>query len=393
MTVIPPSALSARLPSLTGMRFLAALLVFMCHVATSQLVDAPGLNRSLAENAAQLGWVGVSFFFILSGFVLTWTARAGDTPRLFIRRRLTKVYPNHLVTWVAGTAFLATAGTVTVFGVLPSLGLIQAWFPIPAVTFGPNDPSWSLCAELVFYLLCPWLLPLVNRIPAGWLWKVAGVLVLVLALIPVVAQLLPEQPLMTYYQGPSCKVSACEGTSWWHYWFVYIVPVSRLPEFLLGMVISRVVALGKQPSLRPGTAALLLIPGYAVMVALPDAYGMVWPTAIPLALVVMASASADLTGRSWMGGRTMVRLGELSFAFYMVHLLVLRHGPLAAGSGKLWSPAAAVALVGLSAALTLAAAWLLHVLVEQPVMRRWSRPRRIAPPPQASAAQPGQRVP
>ncbi|MGV9878699.1 acyltransferase family protein [Streptomyces sp. NPDC003006] len=75
------SNLQKRLPSLTGMRFIAALLVFLAHISIENLWDEPEVNDSLTHTVNRLGWVGVGFFFILSGFVLTWSARPQDTTR------------------------------------------------------------------------------------------------------------------------------------------------------------------------------------------------------------------------------------------------------------------------------------------------------------------------
>ncbi len=59
---------------------------------------------------------------------------------------------------------------------VPSLFLIQAWFPAEDVFFGTNGPSWSLAAELLFYLSFPWLARWVRAIPERRLWLCAGLL-------------------------------------------------------------------------------------------------------------------------------------------------------------------------------------------------------------------------
>ena len=81
------SDLPSRLPSLTGLRFLAAAAVTAYHAAPI-LAD-----RSALPKVASLGYVGVSFFFVLSGFVLTWSGAAGLKPREFYRRRLARIAP------------------------------------------------------------------------------------------------------------------------------------------------------------------------------------------------------------------------------------------------------------------------------------------------------------
>lgn len=77
-----PRPRAVRLPSLTGMRFPAALLVFLFHVSLPAGWLMPGdANSTLfARLVEQAGGVGVTFFFVLSGFVLTWSAREGTRP-------------------------------------------------------------------------------------------------------------------------------------------------------------------------------------------------------------------------------------------------------------------------------------------------------------------------
>src|SRR3954471_24963080 len=87
-------------------------------------------------------------------------------------------------------------------------------------------------------------------------------------------------------------------------------------------------------------------------------------------MLIPAAATADLDGRpSILGRRVVVRLGELSFSFYMVHILVARateffipHRPhFAPGKAAL----VAVVLFGLSLALS----WVLYEWVENPGKR------------------------
>ncbi|MFF3018269.1 acyltransferase family protein [Streptomyces sp. NPDC057939] len=370
-----PSAVSAdgsRLPSLTGMRFIASLMVFVCHAAVYGIFNDKDLGAALVTYVSKLGFVGVGFFFILSGFVLTWSARDTDRPLTFWRRRLAKIFPNHLVTWAAGLLLMTWIGgyAATVSNTVPSFFLIQAWFPVEDVFFGTNGPSWSLAAELLFYLSFPWLVRWVRAIPAQRLWTWAGILFAGVVLVALASQLLPSDPEMPYYP-----------ISWYQYWFVYCLPLTRLLEFALGIVMARIVQTGRWIPLSLGGALLTLIPGYALTVWLPDAYGIVAPTVIPLALVVAAGAAADVKGTSSpFRGRTMVRLGELSFAFYMVHMLVMWYGPMGRVPGRTWDTLPALGMIALTFALTTAAAWLLYRFVEVPAVRRFSNTRKRPQP-------------
>ena len=78
------------LGSLTGLRFVAALLVFGRHAL---LLFAGTPVAGVASVVLLPASAGVSFFFVLSGFVLAWCHRSEDSPRSFYRRRFARIYP------------------------------------------------------------------------------------------------------------------------------------------------------------------------------------------------------------------------------------------------------------------------------------------------------------
>src|SRR5262245_62142748 len=87
-TGAPPVSRAVRLPrveSLTGLRWWAAFFVF-CHHMTN-LAPLP------IYDFLKYGTSGVTFFFVLSGFVLTWSARPGTKIRTFYRRRFARIFP------------------------------------------------------------------------------------------------------------------------------------------------------------------------------------------------------------------------------------------------------------------------------------------------------------
>ncbi|MFE9747533.1 acyltransferase family protein [Saccharothrix saharensis] len=348
-TVAP--LLPARLPSLTGLRFLAAFVVFGFHLHAGGLFAGTGAEGVLAVLLGQ-GATGVGFFFLLSGFVLTWSAREGLPATVGMRRRAARVLPNHVVVWVVVFAGLAWLGGVSVLSGVLGLFLLQAWVPVQAVYFGVNTPAWSLSCEAAFYTAFAWLLALVDRVPPKRLWAVAIGLMAAVVAVPALALPLPDGL---------------------EYWFVYVFPVTRALEFVLGMVLARIVRAGRWLRLAPWQAGTFAVAGYVASGHLPGTFGFVAGTVVPLALLIPAVATADLTG-SWSPWRhrAAVFLGEVSFAFYLVHQVVLRaveaFGP---------QDATLAAAIGLSAAalgVSLVLAWLLHRLVERPAQRRLLRP-------------------
>ncbi|MHC0432260.1 acyltransferase family protein [Streptomyces sp. O3] len=359
---------SAGLPSLTGLRFYAAMAVFLYHVTSPQLSPFSGQT---AHDAARLfgiaGGLGVSFFFILSGFILTWSARPTDTSGLFMRRRLVKLFPNHLVTLVVALLVFAAGATASWEHWLPNLFLVQTWSWDPAVSFSINAPSWSLGCELLFYLCFPLLHRAVQAISAArlWAWTVAfaGAIVAVPAFAYAV---LPGEVRI-----PGWQVSEVQN------WFVYQLPPVRMLEFVLGMLLARIVLTDRWVGVRLWQAVLLCGAAYAVALNVPYLYALSAVWAIPLGLLIPAAAVADVRGRrSPFRGRAMRWLGEVSFAFYLLQAIVLIGGSKYLGAQAGYGFAEAVGLCLLAWVITTVLAYALYTLVERPAMKHLSRPRR-----------------
>lgn len=372
---------SGRLDSLTGLRFVAAFLVFVYHCTVLSVFADSGVQSAYSFWAGNAGALGVSFFFVLSGFVLTWSAQPGDRPRRFWRRRAVKVLPNHVAAYALALVLLLAAGaSIHPGSALATLFLVHSWIPDPHfVATSINGVTWSLSAEVVFYLLFPFvLLPLVTRIRESRLWYAFAGVAAAALLMPVVAlTLLPADPPSPFMPD----------TSWPQMWFTHFFPLVRGLEFVLGMVMARIVLSGRWFNLGIAPAALLAGLVYVVSLQLPTIYGFASVYPLPLSFLIAAAATADTRGRpTWLKSRPMVWLGDISYAFFLLHLFVILN--LHAGLGGDWAANASqrpawstpVALLFLVGALLfcLALAGLLHRFVEVPAMRRWSGSRRWA---------------
>jgi peptidoglycan/LPS O-acetylase OafA/YrhL len=97
-------------------------------------------------------------------------------------------------------------------------------------------------------------------------------------------------------------------------------------------------------------------------------------TALPIALLVPAAAVADVNGsRSVFRTRIMMWLGDVSFAFYLWHRMVLKYGHMWLGEAR-WGTAEALLLLVAGYGVTLLLSALMHRFVEIPMMRRFSKP-------------------
>ncbi|MHA7133373.1 acyltransferase family protein [Oerskovia turbata] len=335
-----------QLPSLTSVRALAAAAVLVFHLDYWDVLDIPG---------AFYGSTGVALFFVLSGFILTWTADPTRSLGGFYVRRVARIYPDHLVTLVIALVVALVVGSTAVSGpvVGANLLLVQAWSFDPTVAYGLNGVAWSLSCELAFYLAFPFLLPLLRR----WSPRVRLAVALGMLAVPMVATIVSP----TTYQ------------------VLYHFPPARFPEFVLGVVAGLAFVEGRRSRL--GWAWLVGILAAVLVVAqLTHATEAVARVALvlPFTLLLLVLAERDLRGtRSVLTTRAMLVAGAASYAFYLVHELVIRRVLDSPLTGVL-----AAVVVTVAASL---AAYALYRWVEEParhlIVRRWTarRSRRRSP--------------
>ncbi|MEJ2885814.1 acyltransferase family protein [Actinomycetospora aeridis] len=359
------------LRSLTGLRFIAAFAVFLFHTGLSMNpmnLTGPAVSPFADDTVAHwyelifsnAGFVGVSIFFVLSGFVISWSARPGHSAGGFIRRRLMKVFPNHVVMWaVVLLLFASQRADWAVW--LPNLFLVHAWIPDLTIALGVNMPAWSLGSELLFYLLFPLLIGPISRLRGNRLWVWAGVMVAGLVLYKIAAMTVVPDGGDGVAVEPDLR-----------YWFGYIFPVGRLFEFGLGALLARVVLSGMRLPLRPLSAALLSVVAYVATLFVPAQFALNLVTVVPVALLVAALAAADVQGtRTGLANPLFVWFGKVSFGFYLVQVVTIFYLRDVTGAPQFSTPVAVLVLIGLFAT-SLLGGWLLHRFVEMPMMRRWA---------------------
>lgn len=147
-----------RLNALTGLRTFAAINIVFFHFSNPQWfgVLAPVVNA---------GYASVSFFILLSGYVLAYNyaarARAGQLDvRRFYEARFTRLYPIYLLSlllaWrVIPQEYGAHSHAMFWTGIVLTPLLLQGW--IPEIATFANTPAWTMSAESFYYLLFPWI--------------------------------------------------------------------------------------------------------------------------------------------------------------------------------------------------------------------------------------------
>jgi peptidoglycan/LPS O-acetylase OafA/YrhL len=362
-----PAALN-KLPSLTGLRWLAAFMVFGFHIGTLQVIQHPRPHH-LWDLVFGQGASGVSFFFILSGVVLVWSARPTDTKRAFWQRRFAKIFPNHAATWAVVIILMILWGDYIAKKVaLANLFLLHTWINRPNYPFSVNTVSWSLGCEAFFYLCLPFALPLLKRARTRTLYVAAAVLPLVIYSMTPLDHLLPASQQA---------------------WFIYMAPPVRSFEFWLGAVVGELLVrrAWRGPGLWTSTAVFVGV--YTANHWIPDQFHTV-DLSIAYTLLIAGAATTDLSGQpSPWRSRPLVWLGEISFAFYLVHVQLIGntirylHGP---GIG--WSTPHAPFVIAAFLVTAVFLSWLLFTGVEKPMMKLLGprrRPRNAAPAPARAA--------
>src|SRR4051812_27059916 len=156
-----------KLNPLTSLRFLAAGMIVIHH-----LRGAFGIPHDFCEPFALDN--GVSFFFVLSGFILTYvySARPRLEKRRFLLARLARLWPAHVGAFgvMALLAWDGVRNQFTVWKFLANLALVHAWIPLREYNFSFVGPSWSISTEFGFYLCFLWL---VRNWDRTWWWKLA----------------------------------------------------------------------------------------------------------------------------------------------------------------------------------------------------------------------------
>ncbi len=306
-------------------------------------------------NFLRPGTVGVSFFFILSGFILTWTAREGDAPRSFWRRRFARVYPAYVAAWAGVMLINVVSGDGVSGWDALTLSLLQAWVPTESSYFATSAVFWTLSVEAFFYAMFPMLIIGARRMSVRQLWTTLAVLVAATIAI-------------AFIVNPVERGSIGN-------WFSSIFPPVRLLEFAAGITLARLAQTVNLPRVPLLAGCGLALAGFIAAAFVPVAFMSVAVTIVPFLLLILSAAQTDVSGRpSIFRARPAVLLGDWSYAFYLTHLTVI--GVVVSVLERLtsdresWDGALLIAVILVSLAASVAVAAALHYLVERPMERR-----------------------
>ena len=317
--------MSRMIPGLDGLRAIAFLLVFALHT-----------------NYLQIGWVGVSLFFVLSGFLITGilldmkkTLSSKEYFFKFYGRRFLRIFPLYyfylllvilVTTWLISVPYRPRYMQIALDQIWYAVAYVYDFFFATAAFQLSNflDHFWSLSVEEQFYIFWPLLIFLV---PEKWLNKLfIGFIVLG-----------PLFRLAFYLVHVSGVFRFLAATPWE---FIYPLPFSHLDAFALGAYISRFPILKAK---RQFFLLLILIPiiGFAAQyiatgtigaisafgypLLLPEAYQSIW--AYSLLNYFFAVIIYGVAREGWVVGvlewHPLRYLGRISYGLYVYHFPIV----------------------------------------------------------------------
>jgi len=259
------------------------------------------------------GYIGVTFFFILSGFILSYTyaekIKSGAVNyKQFLIARISRIYPLHIFTFLISIplviAGMFARNDFNFMPLFPNLILAQSFFSDATVYLSGNSPSWSLSNEMFFYLLFPLFIFCKKYILA------------VLCFFTLIFH------LYVPYSALSLEDK---------YFYTYIFPPSRLADFLVGIILYRVffyIDMNRcrfNVNMMQCLSIILLI----FFVSVKNFIDQYWRYDIyyvlPMAFIVFSFSFSGGALAKILSNRTLVALGEASFSLYLIHQLVIRY--------------------------------------------------------------------
>ena len=295
--------------TLQSLRFVFIILVVLSHYI------GPSFDFG--------GECGVSFFFILSGFVLSIAysekiSKESFCTKFFFKKQLIKIYPLHIITFIIMFVLdIRLDKYCDPVAVIANLLLLQSWVPANSFYFVANSPSWFLCDILFFYLVFSSLNKHILRADKR---KLLYISIIVLLLYICLMAVLPS-----HLVNP----------------ILYANPLTRLLDFIIGIILFKLYISDKGIALKDKLvkkSSFVVSSMEFSLILLIVVTAIVYPhlqprvrtvsifwLSIPLTIFFFALSdqSKGVVSR-FLQGKTMLWLGNISFCLYIIHAPVLR---------------------------------------------------------------------
>jgi len=340
---------------LTSLRFFFAFFVFLSHTG-NYLKNDDGLTY-LYTSFFKEGYLGVSFFFILSGFILAYNYQNKFlenkiTKKNFYIARLARIYPLHLLTLLLSLPLahnlLFNANPITVVVVLLShLTLIQSFFPMEVFYFNLNGPSWSISNEMFFYLLFPFIVKILTG-SKKYFFLLFSITIISVSFI--------------FFKN-----------EFQHYVF-YINPVFRVVDFLIGIVLYDVFLKIREINITTIRWTIIEILSLIVFATFYFNHNNVeqvfryssyyW---LPMIFIILTFSLSKGIVSKILSCKFFVLLGEISFAFYLLHQLIFGYAKLS--FGEIFIQERSIFFVFIVFLITIILSYVAFTFFEKPINR------------------------
>jgi len=264
-------------------------------------------------NKLSFGPLGVTFFFVLSGFILTYSYYNKSTGIIkFYLARIGRIYPVAILTFLISIPLVFHEYSQNIFTFIGKAGfqlfLLQSYVPDSHIYYSFNGVAWSISTEMFFYLMFPFILKQLQKRKESWFFAT-------LFAVVVLIEFAIGWILQNDIQGLNTV-----------YWLFYISPFFRILDFLSGCCIAFLFLLKpvnvKGATLWEVITVTLLIWVYVNVSHVPGSmgFGIIFVPFVGIMIYVFAHEKGWISRiLQW---RWLVFLGEVSFSFYMIHQLV-----------------------------------------------------------------------
>lgn len=297
-----------RIDQLTFTRFVAAMAIVVYHFGR----EVPPFNNPHLASLVHHANLGVSYFYILSGFVMMVAYYKKDpspvTPMVYYKNRLARIYPLYFIALLLVVSYyVLKSAPVSSVSLLLSLPGLQAWYPPSALQL--NYPGWSISVELFFYILFPWLF---NRL---YLKYSFNKLLLLGIAVWFLSQLFFNGILNSsfYRDFPSNRANA-----------LFYFPLMHLNEFLVGNLAGLFVLRNRNLRFKNADVFLLLLMlmmAFVVTTGLPVNFhnGLLAIFIVPFLILLSLSKGVFSTIGS---SQPLQFLGDISYGIYILQVPV-----------------------------------------------------------------------
>ncbi len=372
----PPS----EIPVLTGLRGVAALLVFLYHLPwLAGIKERDSLPYGAWMSGAD---AGVALFFCLSAYLLSrplWEMLLQErlgTAHLerFLLRRAVRIFPAYLL--VVAWSLLPDDRTATFWGIVnlfAHLSAVQTFYHQNFVWM-INNVLWTVSIEVLFYVFLAFMFWLATRLP--FLSKGhGGVLLLLFTVVMIgadplfrsaIALLAPSLPPPVFGGGDAKSAVYTWNVGYFLKWFLPGIAAAWISVQTLPAPLRNNLRVSQFPVWSSDLAVILLLAPAAVLIATAGegtwrSVTLVgWPLNVLIFAALLLVLPSSRLGNFLFGGALVTWLGTVSFGLYLWHYPILR---MIGKSGLFrdldgWAAVAAFGVVGmLASAAAAAASW------------------------------------